>query len=130
MNQVLIWRMSFFHEQKRWHKIYLHVLSSASFPTTSLNTDTEIRGVHVLFNVFHLSFYFTLKQQQYMKNIIIPDNYFICSNAFANKMSLTIFRRRRVCQCPLSERSYLCRSGQRLPVSVSAWLYGPAVSDR
>ena len=29
----------------------------------------------------------------------------------------------------MSERRYLCGSGQRLPVSVCTWLYRPAVSD-
>ena len=35
-----------------------------------------------------------------------------------------------MCQWSLSERWYLCRSGQRLPVSVCTWLYRPTVSDR
>ena len=39
-------------------------------------------------------------------------------------------RYRRVCQCSLSERWYLYRSHQQLPVSVCTWLFRPAVSDR
>ena len=39
-------------------------------------------------------------------------------------------RRWRVCQWPLSERGYLYRSGQRLPVSMCTWVHRPTVSDR
>ena len=52
--------------------------------------------------------------------------YFICTTFFF----LFSFRHWRVCQWSLSERWYLCRSGQRLPVSVCTWLCRPALSDR
>ena len=45
-------------------------------------------------------------------------------------LCLNIYRHRRVCQWSLSERRYLYRSGQRLPVSVCTWLYRATVSDR
>ena len=42
----------------------------------------------------------------------------------------SLHRYRRVCQCTVSERWYLYRSRQRLPVSVCTWLFRSPLSDR
>ena len=46
------------------------------------------------------------------------------------EVSSFLHRYRRVCQCTLSERWYLYRSRQRLPVSVCTWIFRPPLSDR